>query len=878
VDLFDIDMEFLRRLDGIRLAVRGLVDGSAAPVLTSIASAEESAEGMGGAILRLFAKCWSEAPTDDISATSRLATTTVAALECIEQSCVADDTTTANTLINQAASTMLKATDRDQSEWQSFKADIPSAAAPEAPTQPVAPLPQVDPPDLDELASIFLLISPEDQGEVRTAIPHVDGLLSHAWLPEQFRPHLQDASEDLAYATSGKRKTKKKTAAAEAALGQICTVIDELMIIIEGARSSRPGMETVSPEASPPARPQPVSVLEMELAAGLIEFDDPEPGDEGTAEYAPEPEPADEEASPADARSAPDRADSFHLAAGTEAELLDDFVTEGFDYLEQAEQALLMLENKPGDDEAINVVFRAFHTIKGVAGFLELEPISTLAHHAETLLSSVREGNLLFSPAVADITLKSSDTLRELLSATHTAKENSTSLVSIPSGFWDLVAALSDQEVLDNLAQGIAVEFHPSVAENEDVEDQPTSDASKAQGEGSVRVKTHRLDRLLDLVGELVVAHAMVAEDDTILADNQSMLARKVSRSEKILRELQDMTTSMRMVPMKPAFHKLSRVVRDVSRRAGKPVELIAEGEDTELDRNMVNIITDPLVHMMRNAIDHGLETPDQRIAAGKPEVGVVKLRAEQSGGSVVIEISDDGRGIHRDKISSKAIERGIIESDRGMSDSEVYNLVFAPGFSTAESVTDISGRGVGMDVVKRSVESLRGRIDIRSTPGAGSVFSIHLPLTLAITDGMLIRVGGERYIIPTIKIHMSMRPEQQEISTVAGRGEMVMLQGQLVPVIRLHEVYGIPEAKTEITEGLVVIVGEGTRRSALLVDELLGQQQFVVKALNGQVADVPGVAGGTIMGDGSVGLILDPEEIITLWRGGSARAKLGAA
>jgi two-component system, chemotaxis family, sensor kinase CheA len=871
VDHGDIDMEFLRSIEEIRSAVRDMPEGSVEPVLAAICSAQESATGLTGAILQLFTTCWSDTANDELSATSPLATATLAGLTSLDQFCVADNAASADSLIHQAASEILKATGRNPSEWQALKDSASSTFGPDVGSPMPAPVSIVEPPDLDEFAAVFLLTSPDEPDEVTAAVAHVEALLQHEWLPEQFRPHLEDAKEGLEYAVSGKRKTKKKAAAAEAALGQIGMVIDELMIIVEGARSSRAAPGVNEPETSvaveAPSRPQPISVLEMELAAGLIEFDDVEPDDDAALELAMTEALSAEEGTEIVEAIAPADPRSFDLAEGTDVDLLEDFITEGFDHLEQAEQALLMLENKPGDDEAINVVFRAFHTIKGVAGFLELEPISTLAHHAETLLSSVREGSLAFSSAVADITLRSSDTLRALLTAARAAKDSNTSRVNIPGGYAELVTALSDSEVLANLAVGIAVEFQPSV--NIDQAGDTTPDASQSQGEGSVRVKTQRLDRLLDLVGELVVAHAMVAEDQAIRADHQSTLARKVSRSEKILRELQDMTTSMRMVPMKPAFHKLSRVVRDVSRRAGKPVELITDGEDTELDRNMVNIITDPLVHMMRNAIDHGLETPEERLAAGKPEVGVVTLKAEQSGGSVVIEISDDGRGIHREKIAKKAIERGIIETDRGMSDNEIYDLLFAPGFSTAESVTDISGRGVGMDVVKRSVESLRGRIDVRSTIGEGSVFSIHLPLTLAITDGMLIGVGDERYIIPTIKIHMSIRPEKQHISTVGGRGEMVMLHGQLIPLIRLHEVYGIKDAETDISEGLVVVVGEGPRRSAVLVDELLGQQQFVVKALKGQVAEVPGVAGGTIMGDGSVGLILDPEEIITLWRGG---------
>jgi two-component system chemotaxis sensor kinase CheA len=278
---------------------------------------------------------------------------------------------------------------------------------------------------------------------------------------------------------------------------------------------------------------------------------------------------------------------------------------------------------------------------------------------------------------------------------------------------------------------------------------------------------------------------------------------------------------------------------------------------------------------MVRNAVDHGIEPGEERLALGKPEHGTVRLSARQSGGSVVVEIEDDGRGLDRQKILAKAIEKGLIEPDRTLADAEVYNIIFAPGFSTAQKVTDISGRGVGMDVVKRAVESLRGRVEIRSTLGLGTCFSIYLPLTLAITDGMLVEVGSQRYIIPTQKIHQSFRPTEKDMWSVSKKGEMVMLHGQLIPVARLHRLYAIENAVEELTRGLLVVVGEGSRKTALLVDQLLGQQQFVVKALTGQLAGTPGVAGGAILGDGAVGLILDPDGLVELARtGGSVEGR----
>jgi two-component system chemotaxis sensor kinase CheA len=323
----------------------------------------------------------------------------------------------------------------------------------------------------------------------------------------------------------------------------------------------------------------------------------------------------------------------------------------------------------------------------------------------------------------------------------------------------------------------------------------------------------------------------------------------------------------MRMVPLKSTFQKMARLVRDLAHKSGKQVSFITEGEDTEIDRNMVDVLNDPLVHIIRNSLDHGIEMPEIRESCGKARVGTVRLSAFHTGGNVVVELQDDGKGLDREKIFKKAIERGLIESDRSMSESEVLNLIFLPGFSTTEKVTDLSGRGVGMDVVKRNIERLHGKIEINSTPGKGCLLTIRVPLTLAITDGMLVKVGSERYLLPTINIFISFRPERSNIFTVAARGEMVMLRGELMPIVRLHRLFGVASALEDPCDGLLVVIGEGENRCALLVDELLGQQQVVAKNLGSGIGKVPGVAGGAILGTGRVGLILDPIELTHLAR-----------
>ena len=313
----------------------------------------------------------------------------------------------------------------------------------------------------------------------------------------------------------------------------------------------------------------------------------------------------------------------------------------------------------------------------------------------------------------------------------------------------------------------------------------------------------------------------------------------------------------------------MSRLLRDVAKKSGKSVTLITRGEDTEIDRNMVEELNDPLVHMIRNAVDHGIEPPEERIACGKKESGTVVLRASHTAGSVVIELEDDGRGLNREKILSKALSKGLITGDREYSDSEVFKLIFEPGFSTAAKVTDVSGRGVGMDVVRKNIEALRGRVEITSVEGKGSTFRVRVPLTLAIIDGMLLRAGTERYIIPTINVRQAFRPQKSAITTVVGKGEMVMFQGELLPVGRLSRIFGHEGSRADLDGTLFVVVEEDKEKCALAVDDLLGQHQVVIKSMGDYLGKVPGVSGAAILGDGSVGLILNVKGILSLAREG---------
>jgi two-component system chemotaxis sensor kinase CheA len=615
--------------------------------------------------------------------------------------------------------------------------------------------------------------------------------------------------------------------------------------------------------------------------------------------------------------SSPDSSSNVHGKSGEEdwqvlvpadadTDLVREFITESRELIANAEAALLTLETDPDNMEAVNTVFRAFHTIKGTSAFLGIKRVSELAHRAESLLSRVRDREIRCTGGYADLALRSVDLLKELLQTVQEALDGQA--WTPPEAYAELMHLLADPEgagisseldetaikpprlgdllVAEDKAKREPIEKIVSTkgeqllgeavvrAEAASVTDvaralrmQKRLSGAEQATESSVRIRTDRLDRLIDMVGELVIAQSMLAQDEIVVRGGHLDLLKKVSHSGKIVRDLQDLSMSMRMVPLKATFQKMTRLVRDLAHKSGKLVQFITEGEDTEIDRNMVDVVNDPLVHMVRNAMDHGIERPEVREKNGKPKTGVVRLSAYHAGGNVVIELQDDGRGLDRDKIVAKALEKGVIDSDKNLSESEIFNLIFAPGFSTADKVTDVSGRGVGMDVVKRNVESLRGRVDISSEAGKGSTFSIQLPLTLAITDGMLVKVGDQRYIIPTINIYKNFRPDRQALSTVTGRGELVMLRGELMPMFRLHRLFEIEGAVEDPTAGLLVIVEDGDRYCALLVDELLGQQQVVAKSLGKGIGKVPGISGGAILGDGRVGLILDPAEIIALAR-----------
>jgi len=387
-----------------------------------------------------------------------------------------------------------------------------------------------------------------------------------------------------------------------------------------------------------------------------------------------------------------------------------------------------------------------------------------------------------------------------------------------------------------------------------------TQDA--AVGPRSVKVDTSKLDYLVEMVGELVIAQSLIQHDPDMAAVRSPRLSRNLGQLTHITADVQRVAMAMRMIPVGQLFGRMARLVRDLARKSGKQANLELTGEDTELDRNMVEELADPLMHMIRNAVDHGAEPPEARIACGKSPIARLDLKAYHKGGFINIEISDDGRGLVREKILAKAQQRGLVSGGEHLSDQEVFSFIFEPGFSTAEQVTDVSGRGVGMDVVRKQVVKLRGRIDISSRPGQGTTFIIKLPLTMAIIEGLIVGVGVHRYIVPIFVVKEMFRPTPDSLSTLPDGGEMVLVRGSLLPILRLHRRFGVIPTSGELTEGVLIVV-EGARKNFCVhVDELIGKQEVVIKSLGETFKNVTGVAGGSILGDGRVGLILDVEAL----------------
>ncbi len=591
----------------------------------------------------------------------------------------------------------------------------------------------------------------------------------------------------------------------------------------------------------------------------------------------------------------PAPAKSVNLLA-QDAELLRDFIIESREHLSSIEACLLKLEADPNDTEKIHTAFRGFHTIKGLAGFLELEQIRDLSHEVETILDHARNGSLTITRRVVDVVLASSDFLQTALNAIDVNMDGGSEEITRPDELIEQVRGLMAEPpakaepapVLAEYQQGLpagnpkpaakeatpavsvapaaSVEPAVAVADEGPCTEKPKTMAAKPAAEHAqkfvIRVDTAKLDHMLEMVGELVIAQSMVRHDPTLTQLANPRIQSHLAQLARITEEVQKTTMTLRMLPVGNLFEKVKRLVRDLSQKSGKQAELVIAGEGTEIDKTVIDGLGDPLMHMVRNALDHGIESPDERKAAGKTPIAKVALKAYHQAGHMVIEISDDGRGLSREKILRKAREKGMISENATPSDAEVHHLIFEPGFSTAEKVTDISGRGVGMDVVKKNILKMRGRVEITTEPGKGTTFYIKLPLTLAIIDGLVVGVGKERYIVPIFTVTEMFRPKPEMLSTVQGKNEMVMVRGRLLPFVRLHQRFGVVPKTTDPCASLFIVAECEGRRYCLMVDEFIGKQEVVIKSLGECLKNTSGIAGGAILGDGRVGLILEMSEV----------------
>jgi two-component system chemotaxis sensor kinase CheA len=586
-------------------------------------------------------------------------------------------------------------------------------------------------------------------------------------------------------------------------------------------------------------------------------FDEPDAIEtlEASPETSAEPEPP---AAVTRDASEPDEFTSINLEG--DGEILHEFANEAREHLENIEQGVLVLEENPQDATTLSSIFRAFHTFKGASGFLRLQPVNRLSHELENLLDLARSGRLELTPPIIDIILEGKDILKiftdELQLQLDLKKPVEPIHVPVNKLTGRVKAVIANPHA--------PVEAKPSEAQGSAGAERKTSTPSAGKSVSQMmKVDTRKFDSLVELVGELVIAQSQVSQHPDLVGLRSQQLARNLLQLSQTALALQKIAMSLRMVAIKGTFQKMNRLVRDLTANIGKDVELVIRGEDTEMDRTMVEELADPLMHMIRNSVDHGIEAPAARLAAGKNGRGTIRLSAFHQGGSMVIEIADDGAGLNKSRILAKAIERGIVAAGAELDDREVHDLIFAPGFSTAEKITDISGRGVGMDVVKQNIAKLRGKIEIDSTLGQGTIFRIFLPLTLAIIDGLIARVGDQRYIFPTLSVCESFRPTPEMISTIYDKGEVVKVRGKLRPMLRLYEYFKITPRTTNPCEALVIVVESANQQRCVLVDELIGKQEVVIKSLDERFKQNKALAGAAILGDGKVGLILDPRALV---------------
>jgi len=537
-------------------------------------------------------------------------------------------------------------------------------------------------------------------------------------------------------------------------------------------------------------------------------------------------------------------------------EIVESFIVETKELLDKLDNDLVELEKRQNDVELLNAIFRYVHTIKGTSSFIGFEQMSELTHKFEDVLNKLRKFELKLNPEIMDVILKAQDLMKVLLSK---LEANDLSPIDI-SGVVSKLERISRGEFLIE----------------EDVEKASVDNVSqKFQSkviDKTVRIDVERLDELMNLVGELVLGRNRLTQIVSGIVERfeGESLARElmdtIAQVDYLTSELQAVVMRARMMPIAKVFSKFPRIVRDLSRDLNKEVELLIYGEETEVDKSVIESIHDPLVHLIRNAIDHGIETPQERKAVGKPEKGKVILRAEHEGNFIVITVEDDGRGIDPERVRRKAVEKKIITEQEAssISDRDALNLIFLPGFSTASKVTNVSGRGVGLDVVKANITKLNGMIDVQSTLGQGTKFILKLPLTLAIIQGLLVDVCGEIFIIPLSSVIEVVRIPRSQVHSIKGR-EIIRLRDSVLPLVRLANIFNL-SSNGDFKENLyVVVVGLAEKKLGIVVDGLVGQKEVVIKSLGSYLNNVRGIAGATILGDGTVRMIVDVAQIFKM-------------
>ena len=575
-------------------------------------------------------------------------------------------------------------------------------------------------------------------------------------------------------------------------------------------------------------------------------------------------------------------------------EIVESFIVETKEIFERLDNELLEIEKRPEDKELINSVFRAVHTIKGTSGFLSFDQLSTLAHRFEDVLNKLRRGELSFQPSMLDTMLEAFDLMKVLLKQVierHIKDIDLTSTIHklelLSSGVVPIQQKNNERKrkapgtpsatKADETASPASKGGNNQVQHTESLQQDPsriqTSPATKGERvtDTTIRVDVARLDHLMNLVGELVLGRNRLSQivslekDDKGREDFSNQLAETGAQIDFITTELQAAVMRTRMVQIGRVFNRFPRLVRDIAREFSREVDLVIQGEETELDKSIIEEISDPLVHLIRNAVDHGIEPADLREKAGKRRLGMIRLAAGHEGNHVIIEVQDDGAGMDPEKLKQKALEKGMVtaEEAREMKTEDAYGLIFIPGFTTAQRVSSVSGRGVGMDVVKTNITRLNGIISVESAIGKGTKFTLKLPLTLAIIQGLLVGVSEETFAIPLSSVLEVVHTPMSEVSTVNGR-QVIRLRDTVLPLIGISEILDVP-GSAERSSFYTVIVGVANRKFGIIVDTLVGQKEIVIKPLGAYLRNVPGIAGSTILGDGRVIMILDAGELLRL-------------